>query len=162
MTPEEISLLPYRPCVGIVLINKNKNIFGAQRIDSKTNAWQMPQGGIDDGEKPLNAAFRELEEETGIEAQATSYIDKMDELIPYDLPVELIPKLWKGKYRGQLQQWFLLKFLQNDDLINIKTKQPEFSHWKWMKKEEMLKNIVPFKLNTYQTVFQYFDKHLNS
>ena len=86
----------------------------------------------------------------------------MDELIPYDLPVELIPKLWKGKYRGQMQQWFLLEFLQNDDLINIKTKHPEFSHWKWMTKEEMLKNIVPFKLNTYQTVFQYFDKHLNS
>jgi putative (di)nucleoside polyphosphate hydrolase len=162
MTPEEISLLPYRPCVGIVLINKDKNIFGGQRIDSKTNAWQMPQGGIDDGESPLNAAFRELEEETGIETQATSYIDKMDELVPYDLPVELIPKLWKGKYRGQMQQWFLLEFLQNDDFINIKTKHPEFSHWKWMTKEEMLKNIVPFKLNTYQTVFQYFDKHLNS
>jgi len=162
MTPEEISLLPYRPCVGIVLINKEKNIFGGQRIDSKTNAWQMPQGGIDDGERPLNAAFRELEEETGIETQATSYIDKMDELIPYDLPVEIIPKLWKGKYRGQMQQWFLLEFLQNDDFINIKTKHPEFSHWKWMTKEEMLKNIVPFKLNTYQTVFQYFDKHLNS
>ena len=162
MTPEEISLLPYRPCVGIVLINKDKNIFGGQRIDSKTNAWQMPQGGIDDGESPLNAAFRELEEETGIETQATSYIDKMDELVPYDLPVELIPKLWKGKYRGQMQQWFLLEFIQNDDFINIKTKHPEFSHWKWMTKEEMLKNIVPFKLNTYQTVFQYFDKHLNS
>jgi putative (di)nucleoside polyphosphate hydrolase len=162
MTPEEISLLPYRPCVGIVLINKEKNIFGGQRIDSKTNAWQMPQGGIDDGERPLNAAFRELEEETGIEKPATSYIDKMDKLIPYDLPVELIPKLWKGRYRGQMQQWFLFEFLQNDNLINIKTEHPEFSRWKWMTKEEMLKNIVPFKLNTYQTVFQYFDKHLNS
>jgi putative (di)nucleoside polyphosphate hydrolase len=162
MTPEEISLLPYRPCVGIVLINKEKNIFGGQRIDSKTNAWQMPQGGIDDGERPLNAAFRELEEETGIEKPAIIYIDKMDELIPYDLPIELIPKLWKGRYRGQMQQWFLFEFLQNDNLINIKTEHPEFSRWKWMTKEEMLKNIVPFKLNTYQTVFQYFDKHLNS
>ena len=162
MTPEEISLMPYRPCVGIVLINEEKNIFGGQRIDNNLNAWQMPQGGIDEGENPLDAAFRELEEETGIEKPATSYIDKMDELIPYDLPLELIPKLWKGKYRGQMQQWFLFKFLQNDELINIKTKHPEFSRWKWMTKEEMLNNIVPFKLNTYQTVFQYFDKHLNS
>ena len=99
MTPEEISLMPYSPCVGIVLLNEEKNIFGGQRIDNNLNAWQMPQGGIDEGENPLDAAFRELEEETGIEKPATSYIDKMDELIPYDLPLELIPKLWKGNYR---------------------------------------------------------------
>ena len=162
MNPEEISLLPYRPCVGIVLTNKDRNIFGGQRIDNYLNAWQMPQGGIDEDENPLEAAFRELEEETGIKKNAAFYIDHMNEWIPYDLPIELVPKLWSGKYKGQMQQWFLFEFLKSDNLININTKHREFQNWKWMKKEEMLQNIVPFKLNTYQRVFQYFAKHLNS
>ena len=108
MDSEKTLLLPYRPCVGIMLVNQDNKIFAGQRIDNNANAWQMPQGGIDDKEEPLIAAFRELEEETSVTKKSVTHIDTMDEWIPYDLPLNLVPKLWNGKFRGQIQKWFLL------------------------------------------------------
>ncbi|WP_420861615.1 RNA pyrophosphohydrolase [Algirhabdus cladophorae] len=160
MTPEEIAQLPYRPNVGMVLINQHNQIFAAQRLDRYMDAWQMPQGGIDPGEDPEVAALRELEEETGVTSDLVEILGQSDGWLPYDLPHELVPKLWKGKYRGQEQKWFLFRFLGQDADINIETEHPEFSKWTWMGKDELLQKIVPFKQDVYSAVFAEFEGYL--
>ena len=160
MTPEDIANLPYRPCVGIMLANPRGHIFVGQRRDRDTDAWQMPQGGVDAGEKTLDAALRELWEETGVTQNLVSVEAESTGLIPYDLPHDLVPNIWKGKYRGQEQKWFLFRFHGMDDQINIETEHPEFSSWKWMPKDELVANIVPFKRAVYEQVLAEFSVHL--
>ena len=162
MTPDQIAALPYRPCVGVMLINAEGRIFAGQRRDSDSDspAWQMPQGGIDDGEKPRAAALRELWEETGITADRVDFIAKAHHWVTYDLPPELLGKVWGGKYRGQRQRWFLYRFLGTDDDINIATEHPEFSKWRWVAAAEMLAAIVPFKRAVYEQVVTAFRGYL--
>lgn len=156
MTPEEISKLPYRQNVGVMLVNKDGLIFAAQRIDSDSSAWQMPQGGIDKGEGIETAALRELEEETGVPANLVTIEGRTDGWISYDLPHDLVPKIWKGRYRGQEQKWFLLRFNGTDADINIETEIPEFSEWAWVDTETLLGRIVPFKQDVYAKVIEAF------
>jgi putative (di)nucleoside polyphosphate hydrolase len=156
----QASDLPYRPCVGVVLINSTGGIFAGQRIDSPTPAWQMPQGGIDDGEKPKTAALRELWEETGVTADLVEVIEKTKGWVTYDLPPELLGKVWGGKYRGQRQKWFLMRYRGGDDQIRIATDHPEFSTWKWIGAAEMVGSIVPFKRGVYEAVVAAFRPHL--
>jgi len=150
--------LPYRPCVGIMLLNSKNQVFVAQRINAP-GAWQMPQGGIDKGEEPRAAAFREMEEEIGT-ANAT-LIHEMDHWVSYDLPEHLIGVVWKGKYRGQTQRWFALRFLGSDNEIRIDTDEPEFDAWKWVEMADLPNLIVPFKRETYEKVVAAF-RHLAS
>lgn len=160
MTPDEIALLPYRPCVGIMLVNTRGHVFVGQRLDRDTDAWQMPQGGVDKGEKTQDAAIRELWEETGVTQNLVTIEAESHGLIPYDLPVDLVPNIWGGKYRGQEQKWFLMRFHGSDDQINIATEHPEFSHWKWLPKEDLVANIVPFKRAVYEKVLNEFEVKL--
>ena len=148
--------LPYRPCVGVVLIDARGMVFAGQRIDNPAPAWQMPQGGIDDGEKPRKAALRELWEETGVTDDLVEFIAKTDDWVTYDLPAELLGKVWGGKYRGQRQKWFLFRFLGQDDQVNIATEHPEFDRWQWSRADEMLASIVPFKRAVYDQVVKEF------
>lgn len=152
--------LPYRPCVGVVLINREGLIFAGQRKDSDSPAWQMPQGGIDEGEKPRQAVLRELMEETGIGPELVEFVGKTHHWVTYDLPPELLGKVWGGKYRGQRQKWFLYRYLGRDDQVNIATAHPEFSRWKWVEAEEMLAAIVPFKKAVYAQVVEAFRAYL--
>lgn len=156
MTKIDAETLPYRPCVGVVLINSQGLIFAGQRVDSTVPAWQMPQGGIDDGEKPRIAALRELWEETGVTEDLVEIIEKAPDWVTYDLPPELLGKVWGGKYRGQRQRWFLYRFTGRDDQIDIATEHPEFSEWRWVTADEMLKAIVPFKRTVYDKVVTAF------
>lgn len=149
--------LPYRPCVGVMLLRADKLIFAGQRIDNTAEAWQMPQGGIDEGEAPLDAAFRELQEETGVAADKVEILAESADWIPYDLPPELLGKIWKGKYRGQRQKWFAAQFLGSDADINIATPEPEFREWAWMAPEPLIRSIVPFKRSVYRQVFAEFE-----
>ena len=142
--------LPLRSGVGIVLINKNNQVFVAKRIDNPKNFWQMPQGGVDEGEDFLTAAYRELEEETSV--KNVELIKELDGLVTYHLPERLLGIIWRGKYKGQKQKWFLMKYLGEDNDINIKTKKPEFLNWKWVDLEEITKLVVDFKLHVYQEV----------
>jgi len=142
--------LPLRNGVGIVVLNKNDEVFVAKRIDNQKNFWQMPQGGVDDGEDYLTAAYRELEEETSI--KNVNLIRELDGLIAYELPKNLLGVIWKGKYRGQEQKWFVMRFLGNDNEINIKTKNPEFCEWKWINLENITDHVVDFKLHVYESV----------
>lgn len=152
--------LPYRPCVGVVLINADGFIFAGQRLDNPVPAWQMPQGGIDDGEKPRAAALRELWEETGVTADLVEFVAKTDDWVTYDLPPELLGKAWGGKYRGQRQKWFLFRFLGQDHQVNIASDHPEFSKWRWIGADDMVASIVPFKRKVYQEVTAAFRAHL--
>lgn len=150
--------LPYRSNVGIMLINDDGHVFVGQRLDNNQNAWQMPQGGIDGDEDPQSAAYRELLEETGIEQENVKFLASSSKWLLYDLPEDLIPKLWDGKYRGQKQKWFLFKFLGTNKDINISTEHPEFSSWKWIPKENLLEEIVPFKKSVYESVIREFER----
>lgn len=160
MTPEQIAELPYRPCVGIMLTNPRGHIFVGQRNDRDTDAWQMPQGGVDKGENTLDAAYRELWEETGVTKKLVTLEAESSRLIPYDLPHHIVPTIWKGRYRGQEQKWFLFRFHGADTDINIETEHPEFTQWKWMPKEDLVTNIVPFKRAVYEEVLAEFGAKL--
>lgn len=152
--------LPYRPCVGVMLVNREGRVFAGQRIDSPSPAWQMPQGGIDDGEKPKEAAYRELWEETGVTKDLVEQVAKTHGWVTYDLPPDLLGKVWGGKYRGQRQKWFLFRFLGTDDQIRIDTDHPEFSRWAWVDVDEMIAGIVPFKRAVYEEVVRSFRAYL--
>ncbi|WP_339638427.1 RNA pyrophosphohydrolase [uncultured Sulfitobacter sp.] len=160
MTPEEIAKLPYRPCVGVMLVNAEGEVFVGQRRDRDQDAWQMPQGGVDKGEAARDAALRELEEETGIPRDLVRIEAETSRWLPYDLPHELVPNIWKGRYRGQEQKWFLMRFLGQDDQVNIQTAEPEFSGWRWMPADQLVANIVPFKRAVYTTVLEEFEEKL--
>lgn len=149
----------YRRGVGMLIINHEKKIFIGQRFDKDESAWQMPQGGIDNNETPEETCIRELAEETGIVSNY-KILDKTKNWYSYDLPNNLQKKLWRGKYKGQVQQWFILNFFGDDAEINIKTKHPEFKNWKWAYKEELMKLIVPFKKELYEKTFTEFDSFL--
>lgn len=151
--------LPYRPCVGVVLINAHGQVFVGERIDTP-GAWQMPQGGIDAGEEAPQAALRELEEEIGVHADHVEILGQTSDWLTYDLPDHLLGKVWKGKYRGQKQLWFLLRFKGGDEAINIATAHPEFSRWKWTDSAGLIADIVPFKRGIYEAVVAEFADHL--
>ena len=141
---------PYRPCVGIVLVNNEGQIFVGQRIDNSVEAWQMPQGGIDDGESPLEAGFREMGEEIG--TRSASFLTEHADWLNYDIPVDLANRLWHGRYRGQTQKWLAFRFTGQDDDINIDTAEPEFRSWRWASPEDLPDMAVPFKRDVYRTV----------
>jgi putative (di)nucleoside polyphosphate hydrolase len=154
---DNIADLPYRPCAGIMLANTGGKVFVGQRLDNRASeAWQMPQGGIDDGEDPQDAAIRELFEETGIAPHLIDIIAQSREEHFYDLPEDLIGKLWKGKYRGQRQYWFLMRFKGDDSDININTAEPEFSEWQWISPDQLPQLIVPFKKRLYENIVAEF------
>lgn len=150
----EYQLRPYRPCIGIVLVNHSRKIFVGQRIDNAVEAWQMPQGGIDDGEEPLEAGLREMLEEIGTNdvrliAEHPSWLD-------YDIPQNLADQLWNGVYRGQTQKWMLFQFLGRDDDINIETSEPEFRTWRWAEPDILPELAVSFKKDIYKNVLETF------
>ena len=142
--------LPLRSGVGIVVLNKNNKVFVAKRIDNQKNFWQMPQGGVEEGEDYLKAAYRELEEETSM--NNIQLIKEINGLTAYNLPKNLLGIIWKGKYRGQEQKWFVVRFLGKDTEINIKTKHPEFSEWKWIELDKITDFVVDFKLHVYEEI----------
>ena len=151
--------LPLRSGVGIVLLNNQNKVFVAKRIDNPKNFWQMPQGGIDEGENPLKAAFRELEEETSI--RNAELIKELDGTITYELPDRLLGIIWKGKYRGQKQKWFLMRFIGKDSEININTSNPEFLDWKWIELDLITDVVVDFKLHVYKELREKVKKIIN-
>ena len=151
--------LPYRPCVGIMLVNPRREIFVGRRIDTKIAAWQMPQGGIDPGETPRQAAYREMCEEVGTDN--AEFIAESREWYSYDLPENLVGKLWGGRYRGQRQKWFLLQFNGIDEDIRINTPHAEFSDWRWVSSDELTMLIVPLKRSVYVAVVGEFRDYLN-
>lgn len=160
MTPEDIAKLPYRPCVGVMLVNPMGHVFVGQRIDRDQDAWQMPQGGVDPGEAPRAAALRELWEETGVLADKVLVETETRDWLPYDLPHDLVPRIWNGRFRGQEQKWFLMRFHGTDDDVNIATQTPEFSQWRWLAPEHLVGAIVPFKRDVYARVLAEFRERL--
>jgi len=164
MTPEEIARLPYRPCVGVMLVNRDGLIFAGQRSDSdsETPAWQMPQGGIDEGETPKAAALRELHEETGVRSDLVTVEAVTRGWLTYDLPSTLVPGIWDGRYRGQKQRWFLMRFHGSDDQIDIRSGHAEFSAWRWIGAGELQDGIVHFKRELYRHVIAAFRDRLGS
>ena len=160
MTDDTKNDLPYRPCVGVMLANTAGDIFVGQRIDNQGPAWQMPQGGIDDDEDPQRAALRELWEETGVLPSLVKVEAETKDWISYDLPADIAGRIWGGKFRGQTQKWFLLRFQGSDSDINIATQHPEFSEWRWLPPEELVDAIVPFKREVYQQVLEEFGDRL--
>ncbi len=152
--------LPYRPGVGVMLINSTGLIWAGLRLDSTSGAWQMPQGGIEPDETPRAAALRELHEETGIAADRVKFIAKTHRWLTYDLPAESLGRLWGGKYRGQRQKWFLFRFVGDDAEVDIARDHPEFAEWRWVAADELLARIVPFKREVYDQVIKAFRAHL--
>ena len=151
--------LPLRNGVGIVVLNKKNKVFVARRIDNPKNFWQMPQGGVDKGEDFLSAAFRELEEETSI--KDVELITEIEGTTIYELPKNLLGIIWKGKYKGQRQKWFLMRYLGNDNEINIRTKKPEFLDWKWIDVDKITDVVVDFKHNVYKELKDKIKKIIN-
>ena len=154
--------LPYRPCAGVVLINAEGRVFAGHRIDNPSDAWQMPQGGIDEGEDPRAAALRELREETGIPAELCEILAESPDWLRYDLPPELVGKIWRGRYGGQIQKWYLVRFNGRDDQVDIATEHPEFDEWRWMTPAEIAAKIVPFKREVYDRIFAAFSDRLTA
>ena len=151
--------LPLRIGVGIILLNKEDKVFVAKRIDNPKNFWQMPQGGIDKNEDHLKAAYRELEEETSV--KSVELIKQLDGELKYELPDHLLGIIWKGKYRGQKQKWFVMRFMGNENEINIKTKNPEFLEWKWIEIDKITESVVDFKLHVYKELKEKVKKIIN-
>ena len=151
--------LPLRLGVGIVLLNSDNKVFVGKRIDNPVNFWQMPQGGVDDNENLLYAANRELKEETGV--KSTKLIKEIDNWLTYELPKNLLGKIWKGKYRGQKQKWFIMRFVGDEEEINIKTKNAEFKEWKWIDVNQLLNVVVRFKHDVYKTIVKELNILLN-
>ena len=156
---EKFRNLPLRDGVGIIVLNKENKVFVARRIDNPKNFWQMPQGGVDKGENFLKAAYRELDEETSI--KNVELIKELDDPITYELPDHLLGIIWKGKYRGQKQKWFLMRFIGEDKEINIETKNPEFLDWKWINLDEITEVVVDFKLHVYKKLKEKVKKIIN-
>ena len=154
LSPEEIEKLPYRDCAGIMMLNDSKQVFVARRIDTTSEAWQMPQGGIDGGEDVKETALRELKEEIGTDN--VEVLAESKDWYFYDLPKEIVGKIWKGRYRGQRQKWFVVRFLGADAEINIETEHPEFNEWKWIDAQDMPDIIVPFKKKLYEDLIEEF------
>lgn len=150
----------YRHGVGIMLINQKKEIFVGKRIDNKSDAWQMPQGGLDVAEEEDLAMFRELKEETGIEDFSIKVLKKSRGYYYYNLPYNLQKKFWGGKYLGQKQRWYLVEFVGDENLINVKTQNPEFSTWKWISSDTIISSIVGFKRDLYREVIKEFAEFL--
>ena len=151
--------LPLRNGVGIIVLNKKNKVLVAKRIDNSKNYWQMPQGGINEGEDFIKAAYRELEEETSI--KSVELIKELEGTITYELPDHLLGIIWKGKYRGQKQKWFVMKFVGEDKEINIKTKNPEFLDWKWIELDQITEVVVDFKLHVYEELKEKVKKIIN-
>ena len=156
---EKFKNLPLRNGVGIVVLNKENKIFVAKRIDNPKNFWQMPQGGIDKNEDFLQAAYRELEEETSI--KSVKLIKELEGTTTYELPNRLLGIIWKGKFKGQKQKWFLMRFFGEDQEININTKNPEFLEWKWINLEQITEAVVDFKLHVYKELKEKIKKIIN-
>ena len=156
---EKFRNLPLRNGVGIIVLNQQNKIFVAKRIDNPKDFWQMPQGGVDDGEKPIDAAYRELEEETGM--KNLEFIKEIEGTTIYELPERLLGIIWKGKYKGQRQKWFLMRYLGKDNDINIKTDNPEFLDWKWIDLNEITEVVVDFKLHVYKELKEKIKKIIN-
>jgi len=156
---KNFSKLPLRKGVGIVLLNNKNKVFVAKRIDNPKNFWQMPQGGIDEGENYYEAALRELKEETSV--VSVELIQEIEEKLTYILPDNLIGIIWRGRFKGQTQKWFVMRFLGNESEININTKNPEFLDWKWIDLEDLTKIAVNFKLNVYKSLKKEVFKILN-
>ena len=155
----EKNLLPYRLGVGLVILSSEKKIFTGRRLDN-TSAWQMPQGGIDNREIPIETAYREMFEETGIEKDKVSLIGTTKRWYRYDLPSEIQSRFWNGQYRGQSQKWFLFDFKGEDTDINISTETPEFCEWRWSSIDDLVAKIVPFKMELYKKVLEEFKYYL--
>ena len=161
MTPQRAyNERPYRLCVGICLVNNDGMIFAGKRIDNRAEAWQMPQGGIDDGEDAITACFREMKEEIGTDK--AELITHYPDWLNYDIPQPLADTLWQGTYRGQSQKWMLLRFTGFDDDINIHTQDPEFEQWQWMTPEDLITLAVPFKKDVYSALMTHFSSHLQA
>ncbi|WP_267396227.1 MULTISPECIES: RNA pyrophosphohydrolase [unclassified Sphingomonas] len=154
--------LPYRPCAGVMLINAQGQVFVGQRIDTTVEAWQMPQGGIDPGEEAATAAIRELGEETGVAPDKVELIAVAPDELFYDLPADLVGKVWHGKWRGQRQRWFLFRFLGEDSDVNIATDHPEFRAWRWSDPADLPAMIVPFKKTLYEQILAAFAPQLGA
>jgi putative (di)nucleoside polyphosphate hydrolase len=150
----------YRRGVGVMLINEHRHVWVGRRIDNRDEAWQMPQGGIDEGEEPWPAALRELKEETGIRKKLVERLADHPQQLRYDIPDAIASRLWGGKWKGQIQDWFLLRFLGTDKDVDIATEHPEFSHWKWVEPKLLPELIVPFKRDMYRAIVDGFSDYL--
>ena len=156
---EKFKKLPLRSGVGIVVLNKKNQVFVGKRIDNPKNFWQMPQGGVDEGEDFLTAAYRELEEETSI--KNVELIKEIEGTLTYELPENLLGIIWKGKYKGQKQKWYLMRYLGEDNEIDVKTDKPEFLDWKWLDLDMLTEVVVDFKLNIYKELKEKIKKIIN-
>lgn len=156
MPEQDLESRPYRPCVGVVLVNGEGQIFAGQRADMTTPAWQMPQGGVDAGESPRDAALRELLEETGVGEDHVTVLGETANWLPYDFPPEVADRRWGGRFRGQKQKWVLMRLDAPDDVIDLAYKDEEFSHWRWMAARDLMAVIVEFKRPIYEQVLTEF------